>query len=183
MSKNIFGGGAKTNKNGLKFEQDTVIEKALSEANFDVDTNANTIIKDLKEIGKYSRKNGLYKDILGLEKDEWCKAISKQLLPDEVLYVFEKKTIYIIEKKFQNGAGSVDEKLQTCDFKLKQYKKLIAFANKKNNTNNKVEYLYILGGKYFLDPKIKEKLKDVFQYITDQNCKYYFENIPLSELF
>ena len=50
--------------------------------------------------------------------------VSKKLLPDEAFVNNITRTIYIIEKKFQHRAGSVDEKLQTCDFKLKQYKKL-----------------------------------------------------------
>lgn len=32
----------------------------------------------------------------------------------------------MIEYKFQKDAGSVDEKLQTCDLKKKQYKKLLS---------------------------------------------------------
>ena len=52
-------------------------------------------------------------------------------------------TLFIIEMKFQEVAGSVDEKLQTCDFKKKQYKRLMA------PLNIEVEYVYIL------DPLIK----------------------------
>ena len=40
--------------------------------------------------------------------------------------------------KYQEVTGSVDEKLQTCDFKKKQYKKLMA------PFNIEVEYIYIL---------------------------------------
>lgn len=63
--------------------------------------------------------------------------VSKKLLPDEAFINNITRTIYIIEKKFQHRAGSVDEKLQTCDFKLKQYKKLA------NLVGFDVEYIYI----------------------------------------
>ena len=52
--------------------------------------------------------------------------ISKKLLPDDCIFVIINNTLFIIECKFQQVAGSVDEKLQTCDFKKKQYQKLLA---------------------------------------------------------
>jgi hypothetical protein len=48
------------------------------------------------------------------------------------------KTLFIIEVKYQQVAGSVDEKLQTCDFKRKQYLKLV------RSLELKVEYVYVL---------------------------------------
>ena len=45
-----------------------------------------------------------------------------------------RETLFIIEVKYQQLAGSVDEKLQTCDFKRKQYLKLV------NYLGLKVEY-------------------------------------------
>mgnify|MGYP006922964372 FL=1 len=77
----------------------------------------------------------------------------------------------IIEVKNQNVAGSVDEKLQTCDFKRKQYKKLLS------QLNIEVEYIYILS-KWFKNPKYK----DVLDYIISVNCQYYFDYIPLQKL-
>ena len=80
-------------------------------------------------------------------------------------------TLFIIECKHQEVAGSVDEKLQTCDFKKKQYKKLMAPAN------IDVEYIYLLDN-WFTDPKYK----DVLDYILSVGCDYYFEYIPLARL-
>ena len=76
--------------------------------------------------------------------------------------------MYIIECKFQRVEGSVDEKLQTCDFKKKQYKKLLAKAN------IDVEYMYLLSD-FFKN----KKYKDVLDYIHSVGCYYYFEYIPL----
>ena len=67
--------------------------------------------------------------------------------------------------------GSGDEKLQTCDFKRKQYRKLLS------RLNIEVEYVYILSD-WFRD----KKYKDVLDYIISVNCQYYFGYIPLQKL-
>ena len=99
------------------------------------------------------------------------KNISKQLLPDNCIYVIINNTAFIIEVKHQEVAGSVDEKLQTCDFKKKEYTKLFS------KLNYRVEYYYILD-KWFL----QDKYKDTLDYIISVGCKYYFNYIPLQEL-
>ncbi len=102
---------------------------------------------------------------------DWTKIISKKLLPDDSIYVIINNTLFIIECKYQQVAGSVDEKLQTCDFKRKQYQKLMA------QLNVDVEYIYLLSS-WFKD----SKYKDVLDYIISMNCHYYFEYIPLTKL-
>lgn len=99
---------------------------------------------------------------------DWTKYISKRLLPDDSIYVLLNNKLFIIECKHQEVAGSVDEKLQTCDFKKKQYKKLMAPAN------IDVEYIYLLDGWFR-----KEQYTDVLNYIHSVGCDYYFEYIPL----
>ena len=47
-------------------------------------------------------------------------------------------SLNIIEIKYQEVAGSVDEKLQTCDFKKKQYERLL------RPLKLIVEYCYVL---------------------------------------
>ncbi|KJJ23157.1 hypothetical protein HMPREF3156_00065 [Neisseria sp. HMSC06F02] len=49
----------------------------------------------------------------------------KRLLSDNGLFIIIRDTLFIIEIKFQQTPSSVDEKLQTCDFKRKQYTKLV----------------------------------------------------------
>ena len=87
------------------------------------------------------------------------------------IFVLLNNTLFIIECKFQQVAGSVDEKLQTCDFKRKQYQKLMSHAN------IDVEYIYLLS-EWFKNPVYK----DVLDYIVSVNCSYYFEYIPLEKL-
>ena len=73
--------------------------------------------------------------------------------------------------KYQEVTGSVDEKLQTCDFKKKQYRKLMA------PLNVEVEYIYILDN-WFRKPEYK----DVLDYVISMSCQYYFQYLPLQKL-
>ena len=79
--------------------------------------------------------------------------------------------MFIIEMKFQQGPGSVDEKLQTCDFKKKQYKKLMS------QLNIEVEYIYVLDN-WFKKPGYK----DTLDYVISSGCQYYFNYLPLQKL-
>ena len=121
-----------------------------------------------EEIGQIFQKEGLYRYFDEIENYYYTKIISSKLLPYYDIFVINKNTVYIIEKKTQNKNGSVDEKLQTCDFKLKQYKKLFAPLNKE------VSYSYLLDKKWFG----QEKYKDVLDYIISVGCKYYYNYIP-----
>ena len=122
------------------------------------------------EVARSYRKHGLYFFLKtkGINYEDY---ISKKLLPDEALYVIINNTLFIIEMKFQIVAGSVDEKLQTCDFKKKQYKKLLA------PLNIDIEYIYILDD-WFRKPEYK----DVLDYIISVDCSYYFQYLPLNKL-
>jgi len=102
----------------------------------------------------------------------WKDILSKKLLPDDCIYVIKNNIVFIIEIKFQAVDGSVDEKLQTCDFKKKQYKKLFSQLN-----YDKVEYIYVLADFYKAS-----KYKDVLDYIHAVDCDYYFQYLPLKRL-
>ena len=78
-----------------------------------------------KLVARIFKKYALYK-YLAENGIDWKRHISKRLLPDNCIYVIVNNTMYILEVKHQQVAGSVDEKLQTCDFKKKQYIKLFA---------------------------------------------------------
>lgn len=166
---NKHGGGSATNKNGLKFEQDTDLKSLLEDAGFSI--HKGKISYKGNHIGILAPKHKLYKRILEHLDVDWTKRISKQLLPDEAILIESDKKIYIIEKKFQSGSGSVDEKLQTCDFKLKQYKKLF------EGTKYQVSYIYVLND-WFKQPQYE----DVRKYINDVGCEYFFNEIPFAAL-
>lgn len=161
-------GGANT-RTGIVFEGRVDLLTKLAELpGYKVDDT--TIYYEDNEIARSFRKNSLYV-FLREQGIDYRNYISKRLLPDDAIYVIKDNTVYIIEAKFQIVAGSVDEKLQTCDFKKKQYKKLFA------SLNYEVEYIYILS-----DWFRKEEYKDVRDYITSVGCRFYFEYLPLREI-
>lgn len=121
-------------------------------------------------VARLFKKYNLYK-FLKENKIDWTKHLSKKLLPDNCIYVIINNTAFILEVKHQEVTGSVDEKLQTCDFKKKQYIKLFS------ELNYRVEFCYILDS-WFKDAKYK----DTLDYIISVGCKYYFDYIPLQEL-
>lgn len=165
---NSSGGGAQTNLNGLEFEQ-TISLKEVFDRHPDFEVIDDKLFYHKKLIGELCGKHSLYKKILEPRGVYYYKYISKKLIPDDAVLIND--TIYIIEKKFQNGSGSVDEKLQTCDFKKKQYSKLA------NAAGLKVEYIYVLNY-WFRD----SSYKDVHEYIISVGCLYFFDEIPI-ELF
>ena len=176
---NIHGGGSRTNLNGLIFEGRTdLIESMKNNENFflkkisDLKRTYGVKFKD-KEIGLYTEKNEFYSFFLKNEEVDWKKIVSKKYLPDAVLINKRNRTIYIIEKKFQSGSGSVDEKLQTCDFKKKIYSKIV----KKCKNNYKTEYYYLLNSWFK-----RNEYEDVKDYITNVGCKYFINEIEFREL-
>ena len=102
---------------------------------------------------------------------DWRQHLSKQLLPDNAIYVIVNNTMLILEVKTRHTVGSVDEKVQTYDYKKKQYKKLLF------QLNMEVEYIYILD-EWFRQPKYK----DVLDYVISVGCQYYFNYISLQKL-
>jgi len=162
-------GGANT-KTGLYFEGKvdflTFIQKQK-----DYSVKDNIIFYKGKKVGLTFKKYGLYKY---LEENgiDYTKIVSKRLLPDDAIYVIANNTLFILEIKFQEVAGSTDEKLQTCDYKIKQYRKLLV------QLNVEVEYVYILND-WFKKPEYK----DVLDYIISiKGCSYYFNYLPLQKI-
>ena len=137
--------------------------------NYRVDEENTVFFKD-KLVGMIFVKHDLYR-FLEKNRVKWQDYLSKKLLPDDSIYVILNNTFFVIECKYQQVGGSVDEKLQTCDFKKKQYKRLLAALN------FDVEYIYILND-WFKKPEYK----DVLAYIHSVGCDYYFNYIPLKRL-
>lgn len=165
---NTVGGGSNTNLNGLAFEGRTDLREAI-EKHPDYSIEENLVYKNDEVVAYYFEKYGLYKKLLKPRGINYKEYLSKRLLPDGALLV--EDTLFIIEKKYQASSGSVDEKLQTCDFKRKQYQRLL------EPLNIHVEYYFILND-WFDQPMYD----DVFNYIESVGCKYFINKIPLSEL-
>lgn len=107
-------------------------------------------------------KHKLYKylDTLGIK---WNDIISKKLLPDEAYFDTDTKELKIYEKKYQQTAGSADEKPQTCAFKIFQFRKIGNAIGAK-----RVTYTYLLSN-WFAKPEYK----DMLDYIKSvDGCDY-----------
>ncbi len=162
-------GGANT-KTGLAFEGEvdflTFIQK---QKNYSVEDN--TIFYKGKKVGASFKKHGFYK-FLKENGVDYGKIITRKILPDDAVFVVANNTMHILEIKFQEVEGSTDEKLQTCDFKIKQYRKLLS------RLNMEVKYIYILNDWFRND-----RYKDVLDYIISiDGCSYYFNYLPLKKL-
>jgi len=162
-------GGAST-KTGLYFEGKldflTFIKK---QKNYTV--KGNEIFYNGKSVAFSFKKHGLY-EYLRKKGIDYKKFISKRLLPDDAVFVIINNTFFVLEIKFQKVGGSTDEKLQTCDFKIKQYRKLLA------PLKVSVEYIYVLND-WFKKPEYK----DVLEYINSINgCSYYFNYLSLQKI-
>ncbi len=167
-------GGANT-LTGLDFEQEVDFQNLLAaKPGYEVKPIPGKAGKGVyfkgELVARCFRKHDFY-NYLEEEDVDWEPKISKQLLPDDALLVIVRETLFIIEVKYQQVAGSVDEKLQTCDFKRKQYQKLVA------GLGLRVEYVYVLND-WFRQPCYK----DVLDYIHSVNCQYKFGSLPLAWL-
>ena len=167
MKKGGIGGG--NTITGLIYEGKVDLATFIAEQN-DYAVEVNDVFYCGKCVAHVFKKYAFY-DYLKTKGINWKEHISKQLLPDNAIYVIVNNTMFILEVKTQNVAGSVDEKLQTCDFKKKQYQKLLS------QLNMEVQYIYILDD-WFRKPQYK----DVLDYIISVGCQYYFNYIPLQKL-
>jgi hypothetical protein len=165
------GVGGENTKTGLIFEGKTDLATFLAKQPGYSMPDEEHVYYNNELVGRVFKKYRFYDVFLKELGIDWTKHISKRLLPDDSIFVLSNNTLHIIECKHQERAGSVDEKLQTCDLKKKEYQKLMSQAN------IDVEYIYLLD-EWFKDPKYK----DVLDYIISVNCHYYFEYIPLKKL-
>ncbi len=172
----IAGGvGGGNTQTGLQFERDVDFQDLLAaidgyELKDILDKAGKGVFFKGELVARCFRKHDFYR-FLEEYKIDWKSILSKRLLPDDALLIIVRETLFIIEVKYQQVAGSVDEKLQTCDFKRKQYQKLVS------SIGLKVEYVYVLND-WFKKPEYK----DVLDYIHSVNCHYRFNTLPLAWL-
>ncbi|MBO6085955.1 MAG: hypothetical protein J6P19_06135 [Acetobacter sp.] len=160
MKKDGIGGSNTTT--GAAFEKKVVLATLLSmQKGYSVKDNNVYFNQNL--IARLCKKHGFY-EFLEENNIQWDKIISKQMFPDDAIYVINSNTMFIIEYKFQQVSGSVDEKLRSCDFKKKQYSKLLF-------PSIRVEYIFLLS-----DWFRQTKYKDDLEYINSTGCHYFFED-------
>jgi len=168
MKKGGTGGGKTIT--GLKFESRVTLESAITSLP-GYKVSDDTVYFQGNKVAELYQKHKLYKNLLEPHNIDYSKIITKKLLPDDAILIIKENTLFIIEIKFQEVTGSVDEKLQTCDFKNRQYSKLLA------PLGISVKYAYILN-----DWFKKKEYKDVLDFIESVGCYYYFNELPLDFL-
>ena len=166
-------GGAHT-LTGLNFEDrvdmENVFQRLPGYAISETKRDCHNVLYKNRKVAMLFKKHGFYRYLKSKEID-WKAIISSKFLPDSALLVIVRETLFIIEVKFQEVPGSVDEKLQTCDFKRKQYQKLT------KSLHLKVEYVYVLN-----DWFKQSRYRDTLDYIHSVNCHYNFNELPLAWL-
>ena len=173
MKEGAKGGG--NTVTGIKFERKIDFLTLLSDIpNYRIEkspqrTGHHVYYRD-ELVARCFKKQEFYR-FLDEQNINWEDMVSKRWLPDDALLVIVRETLFIIEVKYQQVSGSVDEKLQTCDFKRKFYLKLVS------SLGLRVEYVYVLN-----DWFKKSEYKDVLDYIHSVNCHYKFNELPLAWL-
>lgn len=172
--QNKSGGGEKTNLNGKKFEEETSLINVLVLNNYFVTKNG-VVQRNGINIGICASQKDIYPNIYGIEYKDAFRFVSKRLKPDDAFYNNSNQTLYIIEKKYQEGKGSVDEKLLTSEYKELYYKKIASNTHKCQISN--VKMIYILND-YFKN----ECYKDIIDYMIWKKCSVAFNRLDLSLL-
>lgn len=157
--RNTKSGGKNTNRNGLSYENHT-----------NLDSEYDIVEKNLHSIQIQFRKNP-EKNFLMTSKKKFLKCVEydstiskahgcKQ--PDEVYIDESRSIIFILEKKFQQCGGSVCEKIQSINFKLYHYRRLLP----------KYEICYI----YCLSDWFKHNCKAELEYFDHEKIPYFWGN-------
>jgi len=162
-------------RRGLNFEKTTDLATVLCELpGYDVERVAGkgyqNVFFEGKLVARLLRRHDFYR-FLDEGGVDWRNKVNGKLLPDQALLVIARETLFVVEIRCQQRPGWVFRKLQTCDFKRKQYVKLVA------PLELRVEYVYVLND-WFKKPEYK----DVLDYIQSVNCHYKFNELPLAWL-
>ena len=160
--------------NGRMFEEEKNLKDYFIRHNFDVVADKDygfSVFRKGEDTTNISLliKTELYAFLKDTTDFETYKGItSRRNDPDTVVVV--GNVIHIIEMKYQSeGHDTQYALLPYCDFKKRQYQKLVS------GTPYRIKYHFLLS-----DNMNNPKNKDVFEYIEDVGCDYYFGEIPLS---
>jgi len=159
-NKGTGAGGSNTNKNGLPYEELTDLNNCFT--TIEKDKYSSKIkFNDYEKILTRTKQSNLFKCMKkyideNIKKAHGCKN------PDECYIDENIKTIFIIEKKFQQVSGSVCEKIQTPDFKLWQY----------NRTFPEFNIVYI----YCLSEWFKNNCEAEIEYLKYKKIPFYWGN-------
>lgn len=161
LTRGNGAGGSATNKNGLPYEKLTDLSSEYCVIDvyryckiikFNIYPDVLLKLSTQANLFK-SMEHALNKDI---NKAHGCKN------PDECYINESTKTMFILEKKFQQVGGSVCEKIQTPHFKLWQYKRTFPGYT--------IVYMYCLSDWF------KENCKAELEYLKDTDVPFFWGN-------
>ncbi len=113
----------------------------------------------------HAPRTKFYKALESLHND-FYNGLSQTIFPDDAIINFEQKKALICERKYQQVAGSTDEKIQTCAFKKYQYERLLG------KLGYEVSFAFVLN-----DWFKQKRYSDALAYIEASGCKYFFNSI------
>lgn len=160
INRGTGAGGSNTNKNGLSYEKLTDLStnyqviKTSQYSNLIKFNEFDISFIETKQSNLFKYMNNNEKIDKSINKAHGCKN------PDECYINEQSKTIFIIEKKFQQTSGSVCEKIQTSDFKVWQY----------NRTFPTYSIVYI----YCLSDWFKDNCKAELEYLEYKNVPVFW---------
>lgn len=191
-------GGANTNRGGLEFEKETdlaaFIQRDLSdkytllpyEFKEPVIKSSSTAYQIYRNdnletpIGLITKQFQFYNGLWDLYH---LKNINhKQWKPDEVFFNLETNTVYIVEKKWQETAGSVDEKIFGFVNKRRLYQN--NFNQKTHEPKPTVEFSALFNSSwwiYGIKDAANKGIKDFTAYPRKNEVAYqdYFDNLRI----
>jgi hypothetical protein len=173
INKGTGAGGANTNANGLPYEKKTDLSSFYTSSFY-----TEYVQKKQKETFRTIKFAGFDGELINVNKADLHKYMTKIgekntdlqpaggcKQPDEAYVDTTRKALYIIEKKFQKGTGSVDEKLQTGPFKKTHYGKLFP--------NYTVHYIYCLA-----DWFKREEYTSLLEYLEENDIPIFWGSDP-----
>ena len=163
-NKGTGAGGSKTTKNGSPYEDNTELNDHYTE----IQTNKHS--KKIKFKGSdniyVTTKQSDFNKYLNDKINTDIKALHGTKRPDEAFINENDKTIFIIEKKFQQTSGSKCECIQTATNKKRNYQKRIP--------EYKIVYIYCLSDwfKKNCEAEIEDLIEDKIPFFWGNNPTY-----------
>lgn len=175
INRGTGAGGVNTNNNGSVFERITSIENKLLENKFE-----KVITNDKNKYSYYFESKNQNNKIIYLTQNGFKEYIKKKFnidsyrCPDEAFLIFSNNMYHlkILEKKYQNGPGSVIDKLKTGQFTKREYEKIF---KKGNDINCKVSYAFCIS-KYLQTEfeSNKPKYNNMKEIMMEDNIKLFY---------
>jgi len=156
----LNGSGGANTQSGAKFEIKTDLKTNLINAGINL---SEIIFCQKHDFPALLKKHGI----------DMVEKFGKKYLPDEA-FIY-KNHLYIIEKKYQQTKGSVDEKIQTGPYKKLIYEECATLLNLDGST-----YIYLLSKEFF---DVLKYTKHQIPYLIKNGIFVYFDTIPTEKLF